>query len=235
MIVGRVARLRAARRAAGGSSRPQLGRRATVSLLASLALSVAFVFPVGAAARDRRGSACRTKSARTLLATGQARVFQRRDRIYACLYRGRRVFRIGARQSVGGGNARNLRLAGRFVAYTPTLNGVKLTVRDLRSGRVVHNEAAEDLTSPALSFLTDVKLRRTGAIAWIVERTPIDVPLRPYRMPGDTLPDYQVLRADRAGRALLDSGRDIAPGSLRLSGATVSWTKGGATRSAPLN
>lgn len=204
-------------------------------LLVSLALSVAFVFPVGAAAQDRRGPACRTKSAKTLLATGQARVFQKRGRIYACLKRGRRVFRIGTRQSVGGNNTRNLRLAGRFVAYSPSLNGVKLTVRNLRSGRVVHNEAAGDLKRPALGFLTDVKLKRTGSLAWIVRLTPIDGPLAPYPTLADRQPNYQVFKADRAGRALLDSGLDIAPGTLRLSGATVSWTKGGATRSAALN
>ncbi len=162
-------------------------------------------------------------------------MFQRRDRIYACLYRGRRVIQIGTRRSVGAGNTRNLRLAGRFVAYTPSLNGVKLVVRELRQGRVVHNEPAANQTSPALTGLTDVKLKRTGSLAWIVELTPLDVPLRPYRMPGDALPDYQVFKADRAGRALLDSGLDIAAGSLRLSGATVSWTKGGSSRSAALD
>jgi hypothetical protein len=204
-------------------------------VLLSLAVSVALVLPAGAVAQDRRAPACKTKAAKTLLAAKRARVFQKRDRIYACLYRGRRVFRIGTRQSVAGNNARNLRLAGCFVAYSQTLDGVKLKVRDLRTGRVVHSQAAQDLTRPALSFLTDVKLKRTGAIAWIVRLTPIDGPLAPDPSPGDTQPNYQVFKADRAGRALLDSGPDIAPGSLRLRGASVSWTKGAATRSAPIN
>jgi hypothetical protein len=217
------------------SSQRQQGRMATASfLLVSVALSAALV-PVGAAAEERRGPACKSKAAKTLLSTRHARVFQKGDRIYACLRRGHRVFRIGTRQSIGGNNKRNLRLAGRYVAYSSTLNAVKVTVRNLRSGRVVHNEAAAQLTRPALSSLTDVKLKRTGAIAWIVRLTPIDGPLAPDPSPADSQPDYQVLKADRAGRALLDSGLDIAPGSLRLSGATVSWTKAGASRSAALN
>jgi len=68
-----------------------------------------------------------------------------------------------------------------------------------------------------------------------VELTPIDVPLAPYRTPGDTLSDYQVFKADPAGRALLDSGIDVARGSLRLNGGLVSWTKGASIRSAVIN
>ncbi len=237
MTVRSLATSRPADRPSGASLQLQLLRRSrTVSLVvASLALSAALAFPIGAAARDRRGPACTTKTAKTLLATRQARVFNKRGRIYACLKRGRKSFQIGTRASFAGNNMRNLRLAGRYVAYSNSLNRVKLTVRELRKGRIIHDETAAQPTRPTLSFLTDVKLKRTGSLAWIVKLTPLDAPLNPYPTPADTQPDYQVLKADRAGRALLDSGIDIEPGSLRLSGTTVSWTKAGSTRSAALN
>ena len=93
----------------------------------------------------------------------------------------------------------------------------------------------DEPTRPALTFLTDLKLRRTGSLAWIVRRTPIDIPLAPYPRPADGRPDFQVRKADRRGEALLDAGYDIVPGSLRLSGATLSWLKGGTTHSAVID
>jgi len=176
---------------------------------------------------------CTSKRAKTLLATRHARVFRQRGRIYACLYSTHRSFQIGTRSSFSG-HTRTLRLAGRFVAYSRTQIRLKLTVKDLRRGRTVHDEAAADLTRSAVSFITDVMLKRSGSLAWIVRRTPIDGPLVPYPTPADTQPNYQVLKADRAGRSVLDSGLDIAPGSLTLSGATLSWMKAGSIRSIPL-
>jgi hypothetical protein len=40
-----------------------------------------------------------------------------------------------------------------------------------------------------------------------------------------------VYAKDAAGQRTLDSGNDVDPASLRLSGLTVSWVRAGVTRS----
>ena len=83
-------------------------------------------------------------------------------------------------------------------------------------------------------FLTDIRLAGNGAVGWIVTARPIDVVLKPYAMPIDYLPVYEVHKADRAGETLLDRGRDIVPGSLRLRGRFLYWRKAGQLRGTPL-
>ena len=73
--------------------------------------------------------------------------------------------------------------------------------------------------------MTDLVVRRDGALAWIIElRDTADSPAR-----------YQV-RSSLSGGAstILAEGGDIAAGSLALAGSTLYWTQGGLPRSASL-
>jgi hypothetical protein len=110
--------------------------------------------------------------------------------------------------------------------------GIKLTVRELRRGKIVRDTMAAVATTPGLTAITDLVLKRNGSLAWIVERTPVDGPLSPDPMPAESRPEYQVRKSDRMGNALLDSGHEIAPRSLVLRRASLDWIKGGTTFSA---
>ena len=209
-----------------------------ICCLVALALGSALL-PV-AAADARRAAVCTKKGGKTLLATRGARVFKKRDQVYACLRRKRRAFRLGTNAlPYGEDQVQSLRLRGRFVAYSLVISTRRsMRVRDLSSGRVVH--AAQAMVAPThLNVITALKLRRNGSIAWMVRSDPIDVPLKPYPMPSDYLPYYEVSRSDSTGWALLDSGRDIngsfGDRSLSLRGNLLQWLKAGRVRSAPLN
>lgn len=124
---------------------------------------------------------------------------------------------------------------GRFVAYSrDSQHGLRLTSRELRRGRVVRDARVIDKRKHGSTGVIDLKLKRNGSLAWIVKRIAFDGPLNPYAMP-DPGPEYQVRTSDRTGNALLDSGYDIAPDSLRLRRGTVSWKKGTSTHSATLD
>ncbi len=209
-------------------------RRCALRLLVVSTIVVANVLP--AAAAQARSPACKTKAAKTLLTSKHARVFKQRGRIYACLYRPGRSFQIGGRNAAGGNtDIANLRLAGRFVAYSRSQSGIRLAAKELRRGKVVRDTPATVATTPGLTAVTDLELKLNGSLAWIVKRTPLDAPLSPYAMPGTSQPQYEVRKSDRTGDAVLDSGPDIAPASLALRRGTASWMKGTSTFSATLD
>ena len=201
--------------------------------LVAVSAALAVVAATSASAEAARTPTCTKKSGTTVVATKQARVFKKGGRVYACLYRLAR-HRAGRRFLLGDGSVRNVRLAGRFVGYSRVVDtGPKVTVKELRRGRLVHNARPTSL-SPAPPVVTDLVLKRNGSVAWIAGSTPLDIPMAP---PGTVVPrpTYQVQKADRDSSAVLDQGRDIAPGSLALRRSTVSWSKGGRTYSAQLN
>ena len=196
-----------------------------VRWLVAAGLTAAFVAAAGGPAEARRATAC-AKVGTTVTATKYARVFRQRGRTHACRYR------TGRRFLLGGDTVHNVRLAGRYVGYSRAVTGAagrKITVRELRRGRVVHDARAAALPP---SLITDLRLKRNGSVAWIAQITPLDAPLHPYGM-GDPRPNYEVRKADRAGKALLDRGREVAPGSLRISRAAY-WVKAARVFSARL-
>ncbi len=71
-------------------------------------------------------------------------------------------------------------------------------------------------------------LAPTGAVAYVVRRESD----RDHN--GRVVARVAVRAMDAGGRRLLDKGEGIDPASLRLDGATVSWTNGGEPRSATL-
>jgi hypothetical protein len=100
---------------------------------------------------------------------------------------------------------------------------------DLRTGRARVAEQAIPDAGPSESHrVTDLELRYTGGLAWIVERRSF------AQDPGSPTVTYEVHKVDRGGRQRLDAGADIDPTSLTLSGATISWRRGGVTRTAVL-
>ena len=204
---------------------------AGAALLASAALALVPIAPADA----RRPAVCTKKAGKTLLATREARAFKRRGQFYACLRRSRRAVRLGGRGGDFGDDAiRNVALGG---GSSPTActgpTGRTVRVRELRRGRTIH-DADAGRVGP-FDFLTDIRLARSGAVGWIVTARPIDVPLKLYVMPIDYLPIYEVHKADRNGQALLDEGRDIAAGSLRLRGNLLLWRRSGQVRAALLH
>ncbi len=73
--------------------------------------------------------------------------------------------------------------------------------------------------------VTDLVLKPNGSVAWIVDR--LAFMGSPHTI--------DVVAVDSTGRRLLDSGLAVDPTSLTLTGSTLTWRKGGATKSATLN
>jgi hypothetical protein len=202
---------------------------------------VAGAFPASAAAAERHP--CEPRGSRTVEANQVARVFVQRRRtqeiarVYACAYRTRRVIQLGLYK--GGSNCisssgcsavDDIRLVRAYVAYSEFHSGREITTSevwrlDLRTGRHRLIWEAGSFRPPfeVSAFVTDLELRRTGGVAWVAvlhrEGTPSN---------------YEVWKADVAGRALLDSGPEIDPDSLALSGSILYWMNAGAPRTATL-
>ena len=190
---------------------------------------------------------CQLSGARTVLGNRNARVVTRRvtvppryrvTRYYGCRYRTDRFFRLADVGEPGlfSDRVEPRRLAGVFAgfaaAYQEPAGEEELAyVRavDLRSGRVrVTEQAVPDAGSSESYRVTDLELRYTGGLAWIVERRSF------VQGPGSPMTTYEVRRIDRGGRRRLDAGPDVDPASLTLSGARISWRRGGVTRTAVL-
>jgi hypothetical protein len=79
--------------------------------------------------------------------------------------------------------------------------------------------------------VTAIVLKANGSVAWIqsanVDAADRDVPLLEVRKES---------AAERGGNVLLDIGAGIGPRSLKLTpdGASLSWTRGGASHTATL-
>src|ERR687894_2341 len=112
-------------------------RSGVVGPFLAAGLTVAALAATGGAAQAATTPTCSKKSGTTVRATKQARVFKRRGRVYACLYRVARD-RVGRRFLLGDASVRNVRLAGRFVGYSRVVDeGPRGTVKELRRGRIV--------------------------------------------------------------------------------------------------
>jgi hypothetical protein len=118
-------------------------------------------------------------------------------------------------------------LAGPIVAYE-LVSGASgcgfchwsVIVRDMRSGRMLRDEATGTPTNPAfrenlgVGPTTAIVLKSDGALAWIANA-------------GVGEGGYQVHAVDATGAGLLASGRDLDPSSLALAGSTLYWTQAG--------
>jgi hypothetical protein len=181
----------------------------------------------GAAAR------CGPAGARTLAASGLARVYSLRGSVYGCSVKGRKSYRLGhASRSIREGRVGPVAVAGEDAAYGLTQYGVDtvsagVIVRRLRDGKQLRGLAATSKALGPESFASvdSIVVNRTGAVAWIAQGGSV-ISGHPS--------DVEVDRADARGHSVLDSGAGIGGRSLRLRDSTISWRDGAATRSATL-
>ncbi len=123
-------------------------------------------------------------------------------------------------------------LAGHVAAYLETQFGVdsgttKLVVVDVGARRVLHAIEAGSYVDAGFVFdeaLVRFLVTSHGSVAWTVTR-------EDHRGPAVE----SVWAVAREGApALLDTGQAIDAGSLARAGATLSWSDGGALRTAPM-
>jgi hypothetical protein len=142
------------------------------------------------------------------------------------------TFSSGRRVALGSDTAgdRVVRLSGSTAAIASTMGmGVDtsssyIEVRDISTGRpLLDLQVGNAAIAPSAVTVDALVVTPPGAVAWINH--------------GGTSqrPGYEV-HAAGPGTAphLLDAGTEVVPGSLTLNGSTVSWTRGGTTRSARL-
>jgi hypothetical protein len=211
------------------------------ALLAAAALALVATLAGGPAA-DAGSTACKPRGYVVEAESRDAIVIRRRhgSRVYGCLLSRGRLVRLN---DAFGPYA----LAGRYVAYFAVPNDDPatgpynlLTVRNLANGnirRVVaayvpqpETSAGRDGETPAA--ITDIVLKRNSSVAWISCRPPD--PNSSDCFPRDPDTPFQVWRADRRGRKLLDSSETIRLRSLRREGHRISWRRGDEVRTATL-
>jgi hypothetical protein len=187
--------------------------------------------------RASASAACAAAGSRTVLKTGDVRVYSRRlagdrkRRFYGC------SFAVGARWFLGPPRSRELeayavggfRAAGTVVAYLRSETafraanaGTTVHVRSLRTGRArAFNATTEQATGePSGGYVPTHVVRRTGSVAWIARN--------------EVLARFEVFRAVAGRRKLLEASPDVDPTSLRLARRTLTWTTAGERRTATL-
>ena len=203
--------------------------RSLTAMLCAIALTaVPTLFALLTPERADGRSAC-PRWGKTIERTRESRVFRTRresiDYYFGCAFRVGRTYRLG-----GGNDAVVYALAGRMVAYESLANPVnqRMVVRSLGTGRAVHqaNSNLEGAFGNGARAV-EVVLKRNGSIAWTYpNRTGESVEVTGIEL-------HAIGTSNR--REVLSRNVDPAE-SLRLDpgGATISWTEGGMTRTAPL-
>lgn len=187
---------------------------------------------------------------RTVAANAVAQVYSLQGRvlptkIYGCAYGHRAAYKLGVvpyregdkymNQEIYSGDT-NFVLAGPIVAFEHFWIAFEghprwgVTVRDLRTGRVLRNEPTGTAVTPGpepeqdfgIGHTTAIVVKTDGSVAWIAE-----APKEDGR--------YQVHAADMNGGRVLATGPDIDPASLALAEGTLYWMQGGRAYSAALN
>lgn len=208
---------------------------AAVATVATVGLSM------GAPAAGAAGGRCEPDRSRTEEASRYARVYSVRRvqddavtrRWYACLHRTGRRVHLGDVGPAGQFSDRisPVRLAGRHVAFaaeytasTGDALGAVVTVRDLRTGALVHRFQSPG--DPNTYDVTDLELRAGGPVAWvarIIQGTPVT-----------TTFEVRTFSTGESQSTIVDSGAAIDRRSLALSGATLYWSNDGSPRSTTL-
>ena len=172
------------------------------------------------------------------------------EAIVACLFGSSHphVYPLGpppGGSAAGGGGVDEVALVGHMVVYESWFSGRenrperhRVIVRDLRTGRVLHNLPTGTPRTPEPGEVgnggtTAIVLKADGSVAWInlfLERGVI-VPPEPVNF----IRNYEVHAVDQSGSRVLASGPDIDPRSLALGGSTLYWTQGGKPASTTLD
>lgn len=153
---------------------------------------------------------------------------------YGCWYASNRRTSLG----VDVPSLRAVRFVGRYVAFVvvdedtagPGL-AEKLVVSDLRAGRQsAVGTGLVDGRDGSSYTVTKYVVDASGAAAYIAAHGGVNA-----ARTGSVVPDYAVrtLQPHIRGFTELDRGEDIDGVSLRRVGATIAWTRGGLSKSAP--
>ena len=198
--------------------------RRTAAAGIAAALAIAPAAPADAASKRRT---CAAKGSKTVVSNKHVRVYKRGWPPYHACWR-----RTGRRRqlwtydydSVG-----PFRLRGEYVAYIgigppATATGDDIWVVNVRTGKERVLEFAASRGGESYEWIWDFVLGRSGAVAWIHERSAFD---------GES---WSVQKWSRSGRLTLDPGPAVERGSLALtpSGRRVYWINAGEPRSARL-
>lgn len=210
-------------------------RRPVLAALAATACAAGLAAPAGQASSP---SSCVPRGGRVLAHDRRVRVYETPQRLFAACLQGRRsrvtLFQQRSPCCLAGRGPERIALAGTFLAYLLTTSGVDsgqttLTVLDVASHRTLRRIEVGHYVDAGLlgaERATDLVLAANGAVAWIAARH--------GHGPAPSGPeDIAVHAAGPTGPPIvLDESPAIGESSLALSGTTLSWSHGGATRTA---
>jgi hypothetical protein len=209
-------------------------------LFSTCAVSATLAACTEVAASHGHRSRCDPPHAQTIAKDRYVRVYSlggkasRQGGTYACLLRRGSTVALARPRQFRPDSIDHIVLAGTIVAYTDSTHGVDTG----STGIVIVNVASRRtlLTIPGvggfvdacvISFrdVTDLVVTYRGSVAWIVRKGA-----------HCTTATFEVHSARTSGApALLEEGPAIVPGSLRVSGQTVSWENSGQRKSAGLS
>jgi len=198
------------------------GRRSLLAVVVALAALLVSAAP--AAAHHCRASST-SRGAHIVYRTSEAVVFSKGVYTYGCLYRPGDVRRLPTE----GGEVHDFRQAGRYLAYATSGSAIgdefdRVYVLDLKTGRLLNTYSS--------TFVSSIVVKRNGSVAWIQASI--------VQPPRDSTEAWRELHKGEVAAVedtLLDRSAAIDPESLALSAdrTTVSWTRGGQPRQAPID
>jgi hypothetical protein len=186
---------------------------------------LAIVLAATAQAGAGEGNGCGPANAHTLASSPQARVYALHKAVYGCA--GKTRYRLGAVPSpLGEDFVSRVVVAGRLAAYASEISGydfawATVLVRNLADGKQLFDSPAlsnQLTTGEGTQSVGSLVVRPDGNVAWIAKWEFLSSPI------------VEVHRR----KGMLDHGRTILPGSLRLHGSLLTWKHGSTTRHASL-
>jgi hypothetical protein len=204
-----------------------------------ISLLIALTALVAAAPASAGHPGCSVKGARVVAAKGDARVLAKKqgggEQFYGCLGSSGKLRPLAVVSQDPGGQAyavRPIAFAGRLVAVGVLSTDdsgegsyADILVVDLATGRkLLDKPAGESRDLGETAQVPGLVLRADGRTAWIAQVDSVD----------DDTTTYVVRAFDGRRVRTLARGERIGRTSLKLTGSTVSWTDGGARKSATL-
>lgn len=202
-------------------------------------------------ASDARHVPCRpARGTETIAHNSRARIFsdERTGDDYACLYSNGQARVLSPSEHW---EYHRVHFSGRYVAFVAFAEGANayVGVMNLSTGRVRRFREYEEVApvkappnecpsgvpncSVVCPQVDSLVLKPDGAIAWIAVNFHAPSPTDPSCGTG-IAPVIEVRRHDQRGLDVIATGAGIVPGSLRLAGATLSFSDGGHTVTATL-
>lgn len=188
-------------------------------------------------AKSVRAPHCSLAGAKTMKANRHVRVFRAQSIVYGCRRGANRAYRIGYfGECQNNDEVRIVELAGNRAALgifecSLTSGWWRIDLVNLRDGRREFTSGPLTMPQPAENVadtIHRIAVTADGALAWSASR-------RIAPQPAASSVEIRRRRRGTNDRAvLLDSGTDVDPDSLRRRGDTITWTKAGVRRSAPL-